>query len=462
MIARSLATTAFEQLMLSQDSPSYPCVIFMRLQFEGRVSRPAFEEAVRHTAELHPLLRSRIDVANRRPSWVIEDASQVRVEWTSEATTHQWLADSFVDMEREVSFRVVGHDLPNAFEAVLIMHHVAADGLGMLNAVHDMLHLYDGKCRGVTVSLPEYSPDLLPLRNSFGLTAGSILKLIPKQLVGLLGVRQYLMRKPKPIVPHKAILEPERQPLPVTAVRTVFDTRETRSLRDAAMSLSITLNELIASAIFRALSEFRSARGNQSDDDWLRMMVPISMRTTAADNRQTACNIVSSVFLDRTPEQIRNLNALRQGIHEEMELIKRNKLAFMFNFSVWVRSRMQRGRIAAEQPKRCQTSLVFTNLGKLFQKSPLTSDDKRLQCGDLRLNAAEIMAPLTPHMCAAFSAAIYAEQLFLVLHYDSRVLEKASADELCERVRSELEPYLKPAAAETSSDAGESVEKSRV
>ena len=170
------------------------------------------------------------------------------------------------------------------------------------------------------------------------------------------------------------------------------------------------------------------------------MMVPVNMRESETDWAQSACNIVSTVFLDRTPSQIRDRESLLRSIHEEMSLIKRNQLAYTFIASLWLNRIFDRRR-KAMTPRQCQTSVVFTNLGKVFEDSPLAKDSGRIVAGDVVLEKVELLAPLAAWMCAAFSAIHYAGQLSLSLRFDARFIECSRARQLVELVVAEAESF---------------------
>jgi hypothetical protein len=156
------------------------------------------------------------------------------------------------------------------------------------------------------------------------------------------------------------------------------------------------------------------------------------MRGTAEQREQTACNIVSCIFLDRTPRQIEDLDCLIQGIRDELALIKRNRLAFMFSLSIWIRklASVRVSKSTRPLPTKCQTSLVFSNLGKLFTGSPLAKRNQKLVMGDSVLESFEILAPLSPWMFVAFIALQYADEFSLTLRFDSRVMHASVAREL--------------------------------
>lgn len=445
MSSTQLACTPFEQWMLSQHSRSFPSVVLCRFHFDGKIVRPALERAVRDMVRRNPFLMARVAHVPGGARWHWDSPVYPHIEWTTHPPTDCWRTDCYMDLQEDPFLKVLVHDFRDSegrdrCTMILQTHHACGDGLGMADATHDIFALYHSYVGELPVPLPVRDPRHLPLRNRFGLTPGKLAGLFPKLLVGLLGVRQFLMRKPAPIVPHAAPGNTAPVAQSATTIAREWTRAATDQLRACARREKVTLNELLTSGIFQGLAAFRQQRAVQQPGDWLRMMVPVNMRSSAADYAQSACNIVSTIFLDRTPGQIADRNSLLPEIHQEMELIRRNRLGLIFVLSLWVRSRFWRGTFPPV-PNDCQTSIVFTNLGKLFFRSPLFDPQGTLRAGGLVLERAEFLPPLAPHVAASFTATIYEKRLQLVLRYDERVLDRRSAQSLFDHVNELVGSY---------------------
>lgn len=450
MTRARLSLSAFEHLMLAQDSPAYPCVIFIRFDFSGALDHGLFDRCLREMLDRHPLLRARVQRRWNGIHWVFESSSRVSVHWLSTPPSEEWVADSRLDLFQEVGTRVIVHSLAESCTIIFQVHHACVDGKGILAAFDDLWKFYDARSRGQRPALPCYDANLLPRRNHFGLNIRSAMDTIPKQRVGLIGIRQYLMRHPVPIVPHEAIPPDNAVPLPVSCQIARFEESEVRCLRDTATRNAVTLNELLTTSVFQGIASFREKKGLGMKDEWIRMMVPVNMRSTEQDSRQTACNIVSSIFLDRTPAQIEDRGRLLVGIHQEMEIIKRNRLGLMFIASIWVKKWLPTKRSQSLAPARCQTTVVVTNVGRLFHDSPLATPQGKLNTGDLTLESITMLAPMTPFLSAAFTITEYANELFVVVRFDSRILEAEDARDLLHEVAESLRNpiWLAPTAHE--------------
>ncbi len=466
----TLRCTAFEELMLGQDSASYPCNIYVRMTVSGQLDRACFDAAVQAMIQHHPLLKAKRRVRFGRSSWMIDDSPGPTASWGHYSPEHlnssdrmNVPAESQFDLTTEYGLQIeVLEPLPdnrvNASETdepltlvAMKMHHAVADGLGMNAAIHDLWLAYDALVDGRPVKLSDCHPERLSQRNRFIPDVASLLRWLPKQLVGLLGVRQYLMRQPQPLVPISNQQSQPAEPLAFAAIGQTYCAEWTKGIRQAAKGLEVSVNDYLAACVLRACHRFRSEQGLVHGSPWLRMMIPVSLRTGSEFARLPACNVVSSVFLDRTPADLENFDRLVKSVHEEMELIKNNRLALMFIFSLWIR-KLLTWRSNKSVVKTCQTSVVFSNLGKLFHKSSLRGRSQNaeiapgLSPGNVVLESYQIYAPLTPYMVAAFSTLIYRDQLQLSLRYDPRLVDQDQAQSLMDYVTCEL-AHLRPVEA---------------
>jgi len=441
--------------MLTQDSAAYPCNIYVRMKLRGELHRDHFTEAVRAMFASNPLLGATLETRWGRSGWLIQEVAQRVIHWRTDSLDSQNVPEeSQFDLHCEAGLRIDvvspgecadRHPNGNVTLVAFKLHHAVADGLGIIAAIHDLWIAYDALVKGRPVGLTERNAGTLAARNRFVPNFTKLLQLVPRQVVGLSGVRQFLMRQPASIVTHLPPNDKELAPLSFNSVGYHCSVEETDSLRREAKRRSISLNELLAACVFRGSGQFRAERREQSDRDWLRMMVPVSLRSTSQLQQMSACNVVSSVFLDRQPAQISAFDALAQSVHEEMELIKNNRLALMFILSIWIR-KLTAFRSKRTPASRCQTSVVFSNLGKIYVKSPLRDENQRLAPGNSILESFEIYAPLTRFMCAAFTTLIYGQRLALMLRFDPRFIKVEEAQQLLDLVTGHF-PCRSPAEA---------------
>ena len=217
---------------------------------------------------------------------------------------------------------------------------------------------------------------------------GKFMRTLPDLIVGLHGVRRYLMRKPVPLTPQADDDSDERPPVVYPAALHIdFSLEETELLRRATRQLGpkITLNDLLTRDLFLTIGAWRTHENIAQDEDWLRLMIPTDLRTKAA-REMPGANVVGAVFLDRRNTQLSNPRALLDGIHDELDLIKSHRLDLIFVGSV-LAGRLLPGGLRRIVPRhRRLGTAIFSNIGRLYSGTPLprpmrsASMPRRIDC----------------------------------------------------------------------------------
>jgi NRPS condensation-like uncharacterized protein len=434
-----LPLTPFEQYMLEDDRPNWPMNILLRLQFSGTFARPAFEAAVQASLRRHPLLAAKVEPAGRkRLAWSPASGAPSCVHWTSACDGDSRPAFTPIDLGQEPGLRLRIMEAEETTELWCQCHHACCDGLGLLQFVQDLLVAYAAP----DDELPELAPpalahERLRARGWYGLTPGQLVRLLPRQLVGLLGVRQFFAHTPSPLVPGDIRpTAPEASAGgPAFLVRQLTG-EESASLHRVARGLRVTLNDLLLRDWFLAAAAWRRERFPGTEQDWLRLTVPINLRTEAT-REMPATNQASMVFLDRRPCDCADSGRLLEGIHREMEQIKRCRLGLTFMASVAL-ARALGGLTRMVRGDRCAATAILTNLGVFLSNAPLTTRDGRLVAGNVVLEDIDMLAPLRPYTYAAFSVLTYASQLRIAVHYDPCMLGAREAEALLDAFLTQL------------------------
>ena len=319
-----------------------------------------------------------------------------------------------------------------ATDLVAQFHHASCDGLGAMAFLEDLLVAYALSCGAGRdgTSLRMLDDERLVTRARFGLTAWSLVKLLPRQLVGLLGVRQFLARTP---VPAEPCLPSEKdRPLPAEYPANLdrqLSIGETTALGEVARSQGVTINDLLIRDWFLAMGDWRGRRVPQRESEWLRLTVPINLRTTG-DRSLPAANVVSMVFLDRRAADFRDRSTLLQGVHREMSQIKDYRLGLTFVFALRAVRAIPGGLARMTSAGRCSATGVLTNCGVVLSPALLPVREGRVVAGDVVLELINCVAPIRPLTHVAMAVLTYAGRLRITLHYDPRVIGGERAAEL--------------------------------
>jgi NRPS condensation-like uncharacterized protein len=436
-----LPLTPFEEYMLRDDRPSAPMDFFVRLRFSGHFTRSALQSALRTTIDRHPLLRAVVRCERRgRLQWCPTDGESREIHWLPGGSNTSFPTASAIDLDREPGMRLSVLSGAEKSDLVAQFHHASCDGIGAIQFLEDLLVAY-AQTLGTSADPPRLRPlqeEALRTRARFGLSAWRFLKLLPRQLVGLLRVRKFFSHAPAPLAGalQRPVNEPRPAQYPALCDRRLT-AEETSSLMVAAKRDRVTLNDLMVRDWFLAMGDFRARHFPDGGNGWLRLAVPMNLRGPA-DADTPAANIVSMVFLDRRPSELADLERLLGGIHREMDQIKRCRLGLMFVLSLAAARALPGCLSGMTRADRCRATAVLTNLGTPLRQSPLSTKEGLAAVGDMVLEAIDLLGPLRPHTHAAVGVLTYAGRLHVALRYDPGAIRAAQADDLVEAFMARL------------------------
>ncbi|MEI8374776.1 MAG: WS/DGAT domain-containing protein [Planctomycetota bacterium] len=427
-----LPLTAFEEYMLRDDRPNYPMSIVARLRFTGQLDRRATSEALEMALARHPLLRAKIRrTPEGRLAWIPVEDYRPPIEWIDGPEHDRFPSMRPIDLFSEPGLRVWG--ITDAQHSLLSLqvHHAACDGKGVLQVTDDFLRSYARISAGKQspIELSPCNPQTLQGRGSFGLTVGKYLRMLPAQLSGLLGVQMFLMRRPVPLLePITAISSELPAGFPDVKVGSL-ESDEVRKLSAITAALQVTVNDWLIRDFFVAVDDFRSRHQATAAHEWIRFSIPMNLRQ-GFDNHMPAANVVSMVFLDRTPKQIANSVGLLRSIHAQMDLIRRRQLGLIFVLSLSLLRFLPGGLAKRVNKGRCEATCVLSNWGRVMADSPLPRCNEKIVAGNVMLESMDVFAPIRDGTAVSVSMVFYAGKLQVCMQYDSRHITEAQADDL--------------------------------
>jgi NRPS condensation-like uncharacterized protein len=430
-----LPLSPFEEYMVRDDRPSFPMDFFVRLRFSGHFTRAALQAAVQTAIDRHPLLRAVVRCERRdRWQWWPTNGKSGEIHWLPGGSNDSFPSTSAIDLNREPGLRLSVLAGPDESDLVAQFHHACCDGFGAIQFLEDVLVAY-AQALAPSDDPPPLRPlqeEFLRTRGRFGLSASKLLKLLPRQLAGLLGVLRFFAHSPMPLAESREIPadEPPTAHSPYPAVCDARLSREdTSSLMAAAKREHVTLNDLMVRDWFLTMGDFRARHFSNGEDGWLRLAVPLNFRGPE-DGCIPAANIVSMVFLDRRRSDFVDPKSLLHSIHRKMRQIKLGRLGLTFVFALAAARALPGGLSGLTRANRCSASAVLTNLGMPLRRSPLSTTEGRVVAGDVVLEAIDVLAPLRPHTHAAVGVLTYAGRLHVALHYNPAAIPAAQADDL--------------------------------
>ncbi|MDO4575795.1 MAG: hypothetical protein Q4D98_11340 [Planctomycetia bacterium] len=458
--------------MYLDSSAGYPMDCYIRLRFRGGFSHVDLERALALALRQHPLMYARSEQTGKnRYAWRIPEASGVvsgpevstihgvRVFWEKGVCRGDFprSMNAPLNLAEEPPLRLaVVEESDQAGEVVRTditfkLHHAAADAIGSIRFLMDFLVDY-AKRAGVVCDdwkhLSPLSPEGLKTR---GWCGRGVLEWL--RLLGIAGIRLrrclvFVFRRILPLAKRPEVETTRQVDARYPAILFhLWGAEETASMLRTCRGQDFTMNDVLLQAGFLALRDWRKEHPDDAFDGLeapFRIAVPTNLRNARA-GLFPAANMVSMVFLDRKIAEIDDSRLFLERIHREMNDVKRLELGFLLVQGIAVVKRMLGSLDAILGFSECWTSLVISNIGPVFspRKFPFPRTDKGELCiHDTVLEEVESASPIRPLTSVALCVSTYAGRTGITLHYDSRTISAALAQDFMDRVLSYVRVLL--------------------
>lgn len=419
--------TPFEEYMFVDDTPAFPMYSCQGLRLTGSIDFDAFDQAYRLALARHPLLNSKVVRRGRKFFWEPNSDIPPIIRRTRPLGTAPEAVDW--DIRTDSGMRLfldtlTGPDGSAAeYEFFHQIHHTASDGIGMLRFLGDLFLLYGRLLGVIDADLPKLAEDSRVIRHDYGMTYAKYWRFLLRNTLSTLQLvarfptpflRQSQLDKSQPIVSYPRI------------IKTPLSVEETSAYHAAARRMGLTINDLLLRDIFVVMREFIDAdeekSGRPRGNKWLRIAMPINMRTEK-HRAMYAANMVSMVFIDRRRRQIDASDAFAEGIHRTTEMIKNKEQGLVLLKNLEGR-RVLPGGIEMEMAiKRCWSTTVLSNLGRILHRFPMPCDEQgRVKIGDLTIEDFFGCPPLRYKTLATWGVWSYAGRLQLAMRWDDRLM----------------------------------------
>ena len=430
-----LPFSAIEEYMLLDDSPAYPMDSVRLLHFSGRLDHEAVEKALKGVWERQPLLRSHAVRKGRRLEWVSSEKLPEILWENADVTPDALNASGFpsmrpIDLFQETGCRVyvIESERENWMKILFQFHHSVSDGLGEMQILGDFVTLY-AIAAGLIPPETQLRPldfSKLPLTRRVGWSLASYLRNYFHTMPTTMGL---LFGRCNPLIPNTP--KPRTEPTgPYPFLQSLQLTQdETRQYVQKAKKLRVTVNDLLLRDFFRTMDQWRVQEKKDFPKGSTRVMVPMSIRGPQHDDLPSV-NVVSSVFLDRKKHEMAgDPQRLLEGIHREMEWVKRHDQKYVFVLILNIGRKLGNILSLSLKSRRCRSTGVLSNLGRVMELAPVPrNDDGTIQLGSSRLEFIDAAPPIRSQTMISFSALTYANALRLCLRYDQNFLTPGDAE----------------------------------
>ena len=435
-----LPLVAWERYMWKDDRTRYPMTFVIRLEISGELQREAFLRAMKTSLERHPLLKSRIaSVGWRGWCWLSSEGDEPLLDWadaSSDAAVRLPLGE-FIDLTREVGLRVWVRATIKRARLTFQFHHAATDGLGAIQFLGDLLAAYGRATVLPGDEVPEFGPlEISNLRTRGDHGPGRVeswrqrfadLKLFVEEAWHLFA------RQPKPLA-VRTLSDAERDlGFPALLTRRLNRHEATR-LREFASRRGVSPNDLYLREMFLTLHDWNRERSSWHPSHWLRIGMPVSMRTEQHDGLPAA-NVLSMFFVARQLGERIDVDELLKDLHQQTDRIVNCRLGWYLATGVNWSARIPGALSFAASERHCLATVILANVGDIRRQMSAHFPLQRgkIVAGNIVLESFEGAAPVRPHTHAGVSLGTYAGELIVNLHPDVWHLSQADADELLDR-----------------------------
>ena len=435
----------FESYMLVEDSERHPMAFFIELQLSGELFRGPFESALREALQLHPLLTRTVERSRWGRSKWSANPTAPELTWHSSAGNDELETPAAVNLAHEPGLRiwVVEGDVESS--VIIRFHHAATDGIGAIQFIGDWLARFGRRTAGPEQDRPKPAPvavERLEQREVFfpdsrlrrGLIFESVrctwelFRTMPRRLAsGEIRQDQQSL--------HSRGGHPR-------FYRARIDGSNLRTLKRAARTRGVTLNDLALLAMFRTVSWWNETRGERGRRPWLRVAVPFNLRTPLHDDLPAA-NSLSFLLLNRRQDELREQDAALGDLHRRVESASGSVQGRLFTY--WVGGLASRFpwlyRLLSRHGTFC--SAVLANVGDVRRQLRSEFPLRRGKCvvGSVILESLCGAAPCRDGTPVALSFGTYAGELYLNLSTDAEVFAPQESQAFLDRFVGELTAF---------------------
>jgi hypothetical protein len=216
---------------------------------------------------------------------------------------------------------------------------------------------------------------------------------------------------------------------------------ETMQLRKAARTAGASLHELLVRDAQAALNAWLARHARSQPDMWTRFLVPVYLGGARSEPRSSA-PALGVALIERRVRSLGRRARLLQRAHEDMEFIRARGLARAFRMSMLLRGWLP-GQIARYCRRAgARSTLVLSNLGKVFARGPLVGPDGGLTVPGAELTSFAGWGPCRPGTSVFVVTGIYRGAQSIWTSYDPGAMSASEAEDFAGELEVQLRRSL--------------------
>ena len=211
-----------------------------------------------------------------------------------------------------------------------------------------------------------------------------------------------------------------------------LDKEEYKQLRDAAVQLGVTVNDVLVSQIFQTFFEWNKIQKGGSCSREVRILMPVDLRSRG-DEEMPSANMASYNFITRKPKQLSEAKSFVQDIRDETAAIKTKGMGSAFISAItnamvrpWIFD------LALNKSRGCLASVVLTNVGDPTRRyiSALPRKKGAIHTGGLVMKDCTGCPPIRSKTNVSIAITTYLRQLTVGIRCDPHYFDEATSKEI--------------------------------
>ena len=196
-----------------------------------------------------------------------------------------------------------------------------------------------------------------------------------------------------------------------------------RKLRAVAATHDVSINDLFIAQFLLHIRRWNSKILPENGKKWIRLSIPVSMRTRIHDHMPGA-NVVSYAFVTRRQHECDDLDALLKSIHRQTGDVVFNREGIVCLKIFKVLRKFPRGMKMFLGLKSCLSTAVLANVGDIRRRfnGRFPLNNGKWIAGDVLVERVTGVAPVRPNTRAAVSIGEYAGELSISLRTDAAMI----------------------------------------
>lgn len=422
------------------DTPRYPMVFFLDLDFVGTIDREKMEAALEEACMRHPLTYSLIQPAKRgRLYWVPAPQDMPGIQW---GTKGEALEDQPpMDMRHRPGLKIWVRSDGEHSRMTMQFHHAVCDGTGAYRFVGDLLACYMRRLPSCAnqVELGDVDVGRLKTRPIKMRRVCLNDQLWRKVQAALHEVHKLFGSNITPLRPPG--VAPGRSEFP-GMVKREFSSQELAGLRNYATERGATLNDLVVAKLFQAIAQWNHA---SSANKQFRILVPSDMRD-GDDFEVPACNMTAYTMVSRRVRDLADDEQLLESVRQDTLKIKHGSLQSEFVNGLTIAMEAPQILPFLLRRNRCLATCVLSNAGDPSRRftSRMPKRRGKIACDDFSLEAITGVPPLRKLTRGTISSSIYGRKLTFSMRCDPHLFAPQDTqqvlDLLCQQLRTGILP----------------------